>query len=228
MENTKQERYIDTIERNGHFLESIREINSSAYVLRFSKNNLNYKSGQYITLGLENDLESREYSVYSGANEDFLEVLVREVEDGNVSKKLKKIKKNQELNVDGPFGFFTIPEEEIKSKKLLFIATGTGISPFHSHIKTHKGMDYTILHGVSSTEDCFDKEVYEKDRYISCISKSKDGDFFGRVTDYLRQHPIDPNTRCYLCGNCNMIYEAFDILSEKGIPSTNLHAEVYF
>jgi ferredoxin--NADP+ reductase len=42
------------------------------------------------------------------------------------------------------------------------------------------------------------------------------------VTDYLREHPADPAWLCYLCGNCDMIYEAFDILRSQ------LFAEVYF
>ena len=39
---------------------------------------------------------------------------------------------------------------------------------------------------------------------------------------------MTPGTLCYLCGNSEMIFEAFDILKSGGIPSTDLFAEVYF
>ena len=40
--------------------------------------------------------------------------------------------------------------------------------------------------------------------------------------------PVDPRTLCYLCGNCDMIYETFDILKRHGVPPEQLYAEVYF
>jgi ferredoxin--NADP+ reductase len=48
------------------------------------------------------------------------------------------------------------------------------------------------------------------------------------VTDALRAEPIDAEARYYLCGNCDMIYEAVDILQDAGVPHANLFAEVYF
>jgi ferredoxin--NADP+ reductase/benzoate/toluate 1,2-dioxygenase reductase subunit len=49
-----------------------------------------------------------------------------------------------------------------------------------------------------------------------------------RVTDYMAENPINPDTLCYLCGNCDMIYDVFDILEKQGIKSTNIFTEVYF
>ncbi|MGI6756413.1 MAG: hypothetical protein ACOX32_00640 [Bacteroidaceae bacterium] len=58
--------------------------------------------------------------------------------------------------------------------------------------------------------------------------RMRGGDFKGRVTDYLRQNPVNPDTLCYLCGNCDMIHEVFDILEEQGVKSDNIFTEVYF
>jgi len=65
-------------------------------------------------------------------------------------------------------------------------------------------------------------------RLVACVSREAGGDFHGRVTDYLRRHPVQPATLCYLCGNSDMIYEAVDILKGYGVPPAHLFAEVYF
>lgn len=52
--------------------------------------------------------------------------------------------------------------------------------------------------------------------------------FRGRITEYLRAHSVDPESSCYLCGNSDMIYEAFAILRSSGVPRSRLFAEVYF
>jgi len=151
-----------------------------------------------------------------------------EVENGLVSKQLKRLKPGDQMEVDGPFGFFSLKENDISTRKFLFIASGTGIAPFHSIILSHPGVNFKLIHGIRNAHEAYEKAHYPAGRYISCVSQDKDGDFLGRVTDYIRQNPVDKDTLCYLCGNVNMIYDVFDVLKEQGVPSENLHAEVYF
>jgi ferredoxin--NADP+ reductase/benzoate/toluate 1,2-dioxygenase reductase subunit len=209
-------------------VQGIRLLTNSTYVLKMDRKGMQFKPGQNLNLGLAGDTEKRDYSIYSAEGDEYLEVLVKEVDKGLVSKKLKKLKPGDLIEVDGPFGFFTINEEDIPTKKFLFIASGTGISPFHSIVRSYPKLEFKLLHGVRYGEETYEKEHYPADRYISCLSKDTGGNFKGRVTDYLRQYPVSPDTLCYLCGNVNMIYDAFDILKEQGVPSGNLHAEVYF
>jgi ferredoxin--NADP+ reductase len=206
----------------------IRFLTKSTFILRIERKGLQFKAGQNLNLGLAGDTEKRDYSIYSAEGDDYLEILVKEVEAGLVSRKLKKLKPGNMLEVDGPFGFFTINDEDKPSKKFLFIASGTGIAPFHSITKSCQDLNYTLLHGVRDRKETYEKDHYPASRHISCLSKDKKGDFHGRVTDYLHQNPVSHDTLCYLCGNVNMIYDAFDILKEQGVPSGNLHAEVYF
>jgi ferredoxin--NADP+ reductase/benzoate/toluate 1,2-dioxygenase reductase subunit len=44
----------------------------------------------------------------------------------------------------------------------------------------------------------------------------------------LEEHPVDAETRCYLCGNSSMIHDVYDILEAQGVSSEKIHAEVYF
>jgi ferredoxin--NADP+ reductase/benzoate/toluate 1,2-dioxygenase reductase subunit len=208
---------------------SVRDLNPSTYVLRFERNGMPFKAGQHILLGVEDDIQSREYSIYSGENDDFFEVLIKEVKEGKVSRQLRNVKKGEVLNFENPVGYFVIRDEDVSSKKFLFIASGTGIAPFHSFVKTYPSMDYKLLHGVRHTSEAYDRIDYPASRYILCTSKDQNGNFHGRVTDWLKNNPVeDKDTLCFLCGNCEMIHDAYDILQSQGIPSENLFAEVYF
>lgn len=215
--------------KNKHKLQNIRHLTDSTYVLEMERRGMEFESGQHILLGYNDDIHKREYSIYSGTDDKKLEVLIKEVEDGLVSKQLRKLETSALLEVEGPLGFFSIdPELILQKRKFLFVASGTGIAPFHSMVKSHPGLDYTVLHGVKYAGEAYDKDSYEPERYILCTSRDNKGDFHGRVTDYIKQHDFDKNTACYFCGNFNMIRDAMKLLDEKGIPAKHLHAEVYF
>ena len=98
-----------------HKIESIRNLNNSTYIIRMEKDKFEFQSGQYLSLGLPDDVNMREYSIYSGSNDPYLEVLIKEVKEGDVSVLLKKTKVGQALNVEGPYGFFTLREENFYS-----------------------------------------------------------------------------------------------------------------
>jgi len=211
-----------------HRVEHVRDLNSGTYVLRMNRGDIDFQTGQYVSVGVKGDLNMREYSVYSAPGEDFLEILVKEVEHGLVSRRLRKLQPGDLVTVEGPFGFFLIDDEWIASRKFYFIATGTGISPFHSFVKSYPNINYTLLHGVRTPDERYDADIFAADRYISCVSREDGGTFRGRVTEYLRQNPPESDALFYLCGNCDMIYESFDILTGQGVESTQLFAEVYF
>lgn len=211
-----------------HKIISVRNLTESTFVIRFERNNLQFQTGQFVILNVLNSNEKREYSVYSGENDDYLEVLVREVDGGKVSAKLKRLKPGKEIEVDGPFGFFKFNPDTFASSKFLFIATGTGISPFHSFIKTFPKLDYQMVHGVRLNEEAYEHFDFDGNRVALCLSGEDGGIFYGRVTDFLFTQNIDSDTNCFLCGNSEMIYEAFDILTGKGIPVSNIYSEVYF
>ena len=63
---------------------------------------------------------------------------------------------------------------------------------------------------------------------MHCVSREAGGDFSGRVTDYLKYHPQPVAAMYYLCGNRNMINDAYDILREQGVSGTNICTEVFF
>ena len=206
----------------------IRFLTESTFVLRLDRGNLQFKAGQHVIVGLKGELNQREYSVYSGEKDDYLEILVREVLNGNVSSQLKQSKQGQILQVNGPFGSFGLESYNMFSAKLVFIASGTGIAPFHSFVKSYPGINYTLLHGVRYKNEGYERNDYDPNRYILCTSKERSTGFKGRVTKFLTGYPVDPEMLFYLCGNSSMIYESYHILRNKGIPDGNIFSEVYF
>lgn len=215
-----------------HRLLTVRWLSRSAYVLRLERGALAFEPGQYVTLGLAGSTARREYSIYSGCRDPFLEVLIKQVEGGAVSRQLARLAPGAVLECDGPFGYFTIAAAR-RAAPLLFIASGTGIAPFHSFVRSHPRLDYRLLHGVRTAAEQYDSAEYAPDRYLPCLSREAPADtppagYRGRVTDYLREHPAAAGTACYLCGNSEMIFAAFDLLKKQGIAGADLFAEVYF
>ncbi len=206
----------------------IRHLTDSTFVLRMERKGFEFVPGQCVNLGLPKEAINREYSTYSGKDEKYLEFLIKTIEDGALSPKLAKLKPGNEITIDGAYGLFTIADPEDTKNKYLFIGTGTGVAPFHSFALSYPRLNYTVLHGVSFKNELYDIKDYPKKRYISCVSREKAGDFHGRVTDYLRKHPVNPKTICYLCGNAEMINEVYDILREQGVGGTNIITEVFF
>ena len=209
-------------------IQHIRFLTESTFLLRFERGDFQFKAGQYITVGLKDALLHREYSIYSSETDDYLEILVREVLDGDVSLQLKHCKPGQYIEVNGPYGFFQLDAGDILSKKFIFIASGTGIAPFHSFVTSYKGINYTIIHGVRYIKEAYGRSDYDPQKYILCTSKEKNGNYSGRVTAFLKDFQVMPDMLFYICGNSTMIYEVYDILREKGVSMENIRSEVYF
>jgi ferredoxin--NADP+ reductase/benzoate/toluate 1,2-dioxygenase reductase subunit len=189
---------------------------------------MDFKSGQHIIVGLKGELNQREYSIYSGENDDYLEILVREVPDGNVSQQLKNCKPGDLLQVNGPFGSFGIEKFDLLTRKHVFIATGTGISPFHSLVRSYPEIDYALIHGVRYANEAYERDEYDPRRYILCTSKETNEGKKGRVTRFLSGFRVKSGMLFYLCGNSNMIYEVSHILQDKGVPAEQILTEIYF
>ncbi|WP_163325015.1 MULTISPECIES: FAD-binding oxidoreductase [Draconibacterium] len=221
----KPEVQLDT---NYYKVVGIRKLTEHTFVLSLPKSRFEFVAGQHVSLSITGDYQSREYSIYSAEKGENLEVLVKEVEGGYFSPKLKHLKVGDMVEVHGPFGKFGLDVKNKDTHKHIFIASGTGIAPFHSMVKSNPGLNYQLIHGVRYAEEGYEQEDYNKENYTLCTSRDKSGDFNGRVTDYLKKTDFDKNTSFYLCGNSDMIFDSMEILSDKGFGRENITVEVYF
>lgn len=216
------------IDESFYRVSEIRPLTNETFSLKLPKARFAFNAGQHISLGIRGDYQSREYSIYSGAHDDSLEVLVKEVENGYFTPKLRKLKPGDVVEIHGPFGKFGLEPKDAKTGKFVFIASGTGIAPFRSIVRTYPEIEYTLIHGVRYADEAYDKHEYAADRYILCTSRDPKGTYQGRLTGYLKNCTFAPESEFYLCGNSDMIFDALEILKEKGFERDQIHCEVYF
>lgn len=213
---------------NRHTVTILRHLTETTFVLQLERRGLPFNTGQFIVLRRPGTIVQRAYTIYSGEHDQYLEVLVREVEDGKVSPGLKKLVPGDVLEVDGPFGFFRFNPVFFPSQKFLFIASGTGISPYHSYVQTYPNLDYHLIHGVQYGREAYEHHHFDRRKITLCTSADDTGQFKGKITAYLKDYDVTENTQCFLCGNNAMIRDAFDLLTDKGIPVHHIHSEVHY
>jgi len=223
--------------KDRHKVLGIREITDKTYVLQVERSGFEFIPGQCVNIGLETSGINREYSSYSSVSDTKkMEFLIREVKNGAVSTALRKLKKGEYVQLDGAYGKFTLKSPADKNKKYIFIASGTGIAPFHSFALSYPNLNYKVLHGVRYENEQYDKDDYKKGSYIACISKiqktktenTQNSVFEGRVTDYLRANGVEKDATYYLCGNTEMINEVYDILRTEKVNGDQIFTEVFF
>lgn len=216
------------MERTVHHLIRFEDLTPETFVLHFERQGLQFTPGQYVVLRDPQSGEGREYSIYSSIHDSELSFLVRRVKDGVFSRFLSHLKTGSPMYIEGPSGFFILDQAQKEGHPVLFIGTGTGISPFHSFVRSYPGLNYRVLHGVHFADEAYDRGVYDQSRFCLCTSREEKGDYFGRVTYYLKEYPVVPNTVYYLCGNSNMIDEVTNLLEEYQIPPEHIRTEVFF
>ncbi|HKK80702.1 MAG TPA: FAD-binding oxidoreductase, partial [Prolixibacteraceae bacterium] len=95
---------------------SVENLTESAYIIRIERNGFDFKPGQYLVLSVPDEAKARQYSIYSSEGDDFIELLIKEVDPGKLSRELKYLKVGTKVQISGPFGYFTLPSEVIKNK----------------------------------------------------------------------------------------------------------------
>ncbi len=210
-----------------HRVLDVAFLTEGTYRIRCERSGLEFKAGQCANLGFPGAGVNREYSAYSGEDDSHLDFLIKEVEGGLVSVQLKALKPGDEVEIHGFYGDFRIKSPD-DGRPYRFIATGTGIAPFRSFVRSYPDLDYAIVHGVRFARERYDCQDYAANRYISCVSREPGGDFRGRVTDYLKINPVERDAVCYLCGNRAMISEVYELLRQQGVGSDNIISEAFF
>ena len=202
-------------------------INDSLYILRLFPKIFQFKTGQHISISLAGDTNKRVYSIASGEHEDYIDIVIREVENGNLSKKFKKVDKGSIFQLSKPTGYFTLPEN-FKEYTIYCIATGSGIAPFISFSQTHKDFPFTIIHGIKNKFDSLHDKFSPNVSYITCSSKLNEAIFNGRVTEYIKKINFTNKDLFYLCGNGEMIHQVYSYLKSISIERSNINYEEYY
>lgn len=202
------------------------EISPNVFLLGVERR-FDFLPGQTVKLGLGDGEPPRIYSICSGNQDGELNILYNIKEDGALTPHLAQLRPGDAIEVSEPGGTFVGTHNPA-----LWIATGTGIAPFYSMLRSGMGENKTLVHGAR-----FDNQFYfSKDwknalgetyhRY--CSGEEVDGIHHGRVQKYLDDAEVSNHWKVYICGQATMCVEVRDLLIEKGVPFGNIVAEIYF
>lgn len=216
------------MKRRKHTVLEIINITPETFILRLDRLDFQFEPGQYVVIRIPDMKKGREYSIFSATTDNYLDFLIREIPAGEFSRYLRHLTPGSELDIEGPKGYFILNEITKQGHPTLMIASGTGISPFHSYIKSYPDLNYRIIHGVHFADEAYGRAAFNPEKYILCTSRHDEGDYFGRVTYYLKENAVDKDTICYLCGNSAMIEEVTNLLEKYGLPPENIRTEVFF
>lgn len=148
-----------------------------------------FRAGQYVNLfvNIEGVLTSRPYSISSSPTKtEYIDLTVRRKQNGFVSNYLMdKVRVGDEFETTGPMGQFYY-EPLTDGKNLVFLAGGSGVTPFMSIIRevVDRKLDFNIwlIYGSRVPSDViFLKELekiakkYKNTHFTVVISEPPDG-----------------------------------------------------
>ncbi len=204
-----------------------QEIAPGVFVLRFERSH-DFLPGQVVGITTDKAIPARLYSICSGAEDKYLEVLFNIKEEGVLTPLLAQLNLGDPVSVSKPFGAFLGDD-----KPAWWIASGTGVAPYRAMLRSGLGSNKMLIHGGRTADSFYFSDELSAslgDKYIRCCSQEENEAFYnGRLTNWLReQNDIPKNQNYYLCGSAEMVVEVRDILISKGVAIDQLMSEIYF
>jgi len=203
------------------------EIAEGVYLFSFRRD-FDFKAGQVIGISIEKEGPRRLYSICSGEQEEEVKILYNVVNEGYLTPRLSDLSEGDTIWITEPRGEFLYDPAPA-----VWIATGTGIAPYYSMLRSGKYANKTLIHGERYLERFYfydDFSALLGEDYIRCCSgEDAAGVFGGRVTDYLEEiSELPSGYKYYLCGRAEMVVETRDLLIARGIPFNHIISEIYF
>lgn len=213
---------------NGKIVEKI-QWNERLFSLRIKAEFENFEAGQFVRIALDIDGEriARPYSLVNKPGDEYLEIYFNVVPGGPLSSNLAQLKVNDELFVtDKANGFLTV-DEVPESKHLWLLATGTGVGPFLSILKSNKAwqrfekilLGYSVrdLSELSYKEQisAIENQHAEQFSFVPFVTREKvEGAMNKRITESIEDGSFEKRTgvtingndsHIMMCGNSEMI-----------------------
>ncbi len=196
-----------------------------------------YLPGQYVHLSFQG--VSRSYSIANAQEvSKGIELHIREVPDGEMSKKIfQNLKENDLVRLDGPVGTFFVHDSE---RPVIFLAGGTGFAPVKAMVEAliEKGSQRPIYiyWGSQTVAGLYSEQPYEWEqqnfnvRYIPVISGNV-VEWEGR-TGYVHSAVLEDfdslsTFDIYACGSPLMINAAQSEFINKHHPSDQFYSDAF-
>lgn len=212
-----------------------RHWTDALFSLRVEGPRLTFQAGQFvrIALDIEGERVARPFSFVNAPQDPVLEFYGIVVPEGPLSPRLAKLVPGDRLCVaSNPAGFLVLREVP-DAETLWLVATGTGIAPFLSILRTEapwqRFRNVVLVHAVRRTEELVYAEVIrklKKLKYVTFVSReAHPGSLAGRIPAAMRDGrleaaagvALDERSHVMLCGNPQMLQDATAALGERGL-----------
>lgn len=174
-----------------------------------------------------------------------VEIAVSYVEGGAATALLAGLAAGSAVDASGPYGRFCLMDTDT-NRRYLLVATGTGVTPYRAmlprirELTATRGCTFALVYGArNETELLYGEEFEAFAREVPgfmfhpCFSRAmravaRPNDRSGRVHVALAElKPDAANDIAYLCGNPDMVDQAFAVLKEAGLPVPHIRREKY-
>ena len=174
-----------------------------------------------------------------------VEMAVSYVEGGAATALLANLEHGQTIDGSGPYGRFCLMDPDV-NRRYLLVATGTGVTPYRAMLPQLKvlmaarNVHVALVYGARNEGELLYDEEFEAFaranplfQYYACLSRAaraqpRPTDRSGHVHVALAELKPDPaHDIAYLCGNPNMVDQAFALLKDAGLPIPHIRREKY-
>jgi ferredoxin-NADP reductase len=204
-----------------------------------------FAPGQFAMVGvsIEGKEIKRSYSIASLSNSEWIEVTVKEQHPGLFSAYAQHLEAGDAINVYGPFGHHF--NFDFTLQNVVFIAGGSGISPFRAMLLAAKENGYTgkitLLYSVKTSADViYAAELEELSRtlpftLVITLTRPTEQEMtnwkgkFGRVTAKLLTDTLGDVTakHYYICGPTTMVQDVQILLQRLNVPKEQVKTEKF-
>jgi len=216
-----------------------RQWTDDLFSLRFEAPLAEFKAGQFVRIAMDIDGErvGRPYSLVNAPHEPLLEIYFNIVKGGPLSPRLAALEPGATLWLSNTANGFMILDEIPEARYLWLLATGTGIGPFLSILKTATPwtrFERIVLgHSVQYASELTYRELIESLRtthgeqlhYVPLVTRETvSGALSQRIPTTIASGELEAladtplaadNSHVVLCGNSAMITDVTEELARR-------------
>lgn len=201
-----------------------------------------YAAGQAVMAGLHGSPLRKPYSIASApaetARHGVIELLVQVDDSGGPDPRLELAVPGTPLDIEGPFGTFTLPRIE-PGARLLLIGGGTGIAPLRSMLvealETGRAPIAHVLYSARTADEFAYRAELEalagNGRISLTLTVTREGAEWGgrrgRIDRDLLGALVAPDTWCLVCGPPTLVADVLAALDALQVPAERVGVERY-
>lgn len=222
----------------GRIVEN-RHWTDTLFSLRVEGPKLSYQAGQFVRIALDvaGERVARPFSFVNPPDDPVLEFYGVIVPEGPLSPRLEKLRAGDTLYVaSNPAGFLVLSEVP-DAQTLWLVATGTGLAPFLSILRTEapwrRFREVVLVHAARHARELVYRETIarlQRERGLRAVTfvsrEAAPGSLAGRVPAAVRDGRLEKaaglrlsaeTSHVLLCGNPDMLKDTTAALVERGM-----------